>query len=441
MKSKRILLFSVFLMSFFVANCSLLFTEAVEDVSAQNKYYLGEAFKTGWDNGYTGKEKIKEGDPHFNWKIGEFYVDGYTSVVKDSNDNPVFLKNVGDKVQLWFTLQQDINKLNDDDKLSISEDSNGKDEYFSVPKTDFKRGALIIQKTSYNNAKDDPVIYTDYLVAKASKDADTEVEFCEEGDYEVALDYEIKNDPRKIFDLSIIPEYSNYRIFFKFSVRNGNCMVYPFDIKTHGELTNSSITPNGFYLDFANSRYLDINIKKEILNEGATGLAEDVRFNRPAKDGEEYTDEGIYTITASNKYTGQLTTKKIYVGDNDILKAVVATGLSVSDVIKFINEGATIGKDGRITLVSNKTIEAETLPVQTEAIVKRADHATQDSAVLVFITDNFQWFVIGGALVVLLLILVIIISGVKRRKKRRKTTMEKPERGKEREEQDEKADE
>ena len=48
--------------------------------------------------------------------------------------------------------------------------------------------------------------------------------FFEEGDYEVALDYQITKD--KLFDQS-----SHYRIFFKFSVRNGNCMVYPLDVK------------------------------------------------------------------------------------------------------------------------------------------------------------------------------------------------------------------
>ena len=37
------------------------------------------------------------------------------------------------------------------------------------------------------------------------------------------------------------------------------------------------------------------DIKKEILNVGQDEL--DTRFNRPAKDGETFTDEGVYTIT------------------------------------------------------------------------------------------------------------------------------------------------
>ena len=381
------------------------------DNHSGNRFYLGESVKTGWDNGYKGEEKITEGDVHFNWKIGEFYVDGFTSTVKGDDDTPIFLKNVGDKVQLWFSLKQNIDKLNNDENLSISEDSNGSDEYFSVPKTNFGRGVLIIRKTDYTNAKNDPIIYKDYLAAKASPDADTEVELCEEGDYEVALDYEIKNDPRKIFDVSIIPTYSNYKIFFKFSVRNGNSMVYPFDIKTKGELSNTSVTENGFYLDFANSRYLDINIKKEVLNEGANGLAEDVRFNRPAKDGEEYTEEGIYTITSSNRYTGQLTTKRIYVGNNDVLKAVAATGLSVKEVNDYIaSSGAKVESNGAILLKTQETIPVDKANIQPTA-------ATEDSAKGNIFIDNLLWFIIGGAALVVIILIVIIIIAVKKKKK------------------------
>ena len=125
-------------------------------------------------------------------------------------------------------------------------------------------------------------------------------------------------------------------------------MVYPFDVATGAELTNTAVTQNGFYLDLARSRYLDINIKREVLAEGAIGLTEDVRFNRPARDGDQYTDEGIYTITVSNRYTGQETTKQIYVGTNKILMAHMVTGLSVEEVREQIAKGAQIAEDGTI---------------------------------------------------------------------------------------------
>ena len=116
-------------------------------------------------------------------------------------------------------------------------------------------------------------------------------------------------------------------------------MIYPFDILTGAELTNTSVTENGFYLDLARSRYLDLNVKKETLSEGANGLIADVRFNRPARDGEIYEDEGIYTITATNKYTDQSTQKIIYVGENDILSNYVSSGMSTDEIINELSKG------------------------------------------------------------------------------------------------------
>ena len=100
-------------------------------------------------------------------------------------------------------------------------------------------------------------------------------------------------------------------------------MVYPFDIKTKAELSDRAITENGFKLDLAKSRYLDINIVKDNVQKDSSGTTTDTRFNKSAKDGNEYTDEGIYTITVSNKYTGQTTVKTIYVGNEDVMKAFI----------------------------------------------------------------------------------------------------------------------
>ncbi len=331
------------------------------------KYYLGEVVNAGKDTGFSESNKIEEDDPHFGWELGTFYVSGYTSVTDTSSKSPVFLKNVGDTVQLNFCLDQDISKLNGDSALSIYSDKNGYDEYFGIEKTNFGKGTLIIQKTDYENKKSEPTVYTDYLKA-LEEGADTQVDVFEEGNYEVALDYEIRNDPRVVFGVSIIPTYTNYRISFKFSVRNGNCMVFPFDVETGGELTNTSITENGFYLDLANSRYLDINIKKEVLAEGANGLVEDTKFNKPASDGEQYTDEGIYTITVKNKYTNEKTTKVIYVGTNDILKAYVSTDYSISEINDYLEMGATINSDGSINVPSAQSDESDISSSDDESV-------------------------------------------------------------------------
>ena len=313
-----------------------------------NKYYYDKVVNTGLDNGYSESNSIKEGDPHFGWKLGRFVVSGFTSRAGD--DVPVFLKNSGDQVELSFQLNQNIDSLNGDDKRKISGDGNGHDEYFGIPKTDFGHGTLITKHTDYQNASTEPAVSTEYL-SSIEVGANTHIDMYEEGDYEVALDYEVTND-------ELIDMKGHYRIFFKFSVRNGNCMAYPFDIATGSELTNSSMTENGFRLDLAKSRYLKVNIKREVLKDSADGLVEDTRFNGPAKDGAEYTEEGIYTITVSNDYTNQFTVKKIYVGTNKVLRAYMTTGLSIPEINNLVADAATIMDDGTIKL-AEKVIEPD----------------------------------------------------------------------------------
>ena len=310
---------------------------------------LGQKVNTGKDNGYSGNNAIDKDDPHYGWNLGTFVVNGYTRETS-SNGTPVFLKNVGDKVTLWFTLTQDINNLNRKSALTISEDTNGYDQFFEIAQTNFKRGTLIVRYTDYEGNAHDPVIYTDFLAANAVTGADTRVQLFEEGDYEVSLDYEIKNNPRQVGPVSVVPTYTNYKISFNFSVRNGNCMVYPFDTVTGTELPDHAITANGFKLDMAKSRYLTIDVKRIVLNVGTDGqLTEDVRFNRPAKDNDTYTEEGIYTFTVKNLYTDETTTKTIYVGTGKYLLALSKNLLTVDALNEKIEQGAEISDDGIIS--------------------------------------------------------------------------------------------
>lgn len=323
-----------------------------QDTENDNSYSLGQRVRTEKFDGYYGQQAIDEKDPHYGWELGNFFITGYTDEISQDGQNVVFLKNVGDKVTLWFRLNQDIDSLNGNSKLSITSDTQGYDQYFETEKMDFGKGALIIRHTDYNNVKSEPIIYRDYLESNVSIGADTIVQLFEEGDYEVALDYEVTSD-------ELIDKIGHYRIFFEFSVRNGNCMVYPFDVVTGSELTNSSFTENGFKIDLAKSRYLQINLKKETLEKENGGIfIEDTRFNGPAKDGAEYTDEGVYTITAYNQYTNQTTTKKIYVGTDNILKAYVATGMSIDEINKLIDDGATINDDGTINVQTVSAAES-----------------------------------------------------------------------------------
>lgn len=302
------------------------------------KMYLGySAEKTGLDNGYYNTLEIGKDDPHFGLSIGKFYISGFTGVTSKNGEHFIFLKTVGDDVELHFELAQDIDMIGGDTSVTINQDTGGYDRQFGISPTDLGRGTLIVRFTDYQNNTGEPQVYTDYLTAKSTGSADTVISLNEEGDYEVALDYEIKKDSRILGTAATTSAFTNYRIHFVFSVRNGNCMVFPFDLVTGEELRNTAIAPNGFKLDLAYSRYLTINVKLSTLTEGAQGVVEDIRFNRPARDGEEYTQEGIYTITVQNEYTEQETTKTLYVGSDESLIDYVTQGFSLEQIIQELN--------------------------------------------------------------------------------------------------------
>ena len=365
---------------------------------SEQTYALGKKTRVKEFDGYSGSSEIEKKDIHYNWDIGQFFVSGFTDKVKESDGNIVFLKNVGDKVTLWFNLNQNINELNGDKDLKITDDTEGYDKYFETERTDFGKGTLIIRYTDYNNNSSEPQVYKNYLAANTSVGADTKVQLFEEGDYEVALDYEVTSD-------QLIDKVGHYRIFFTFSVRNGNCMVYPLDVSTGSELTNGSMTENGFMLDLAKSRYLQINVKREVLTDSADGLVEDTRSNAPAKDGEKYTEERIYTITATNQYTNQKTTKKIYVGRNNLMKAVMTSGLSIEEINKLISEGATIDDEGTLTLAEESEVVDSS--DRTISSSENAEKATNKAF-------NFKYLIaVVGALLV-----VALIVGIKHKKKK-----------------------
>ena len=144
---------------------------------------LGEVINTGKDNGYSGNVSMVDDEPLFGVDIGTFYVNGYTRSTVDSNDNTyVFVKNLGDRVTLWFNLKEDITAIDNKSNWYVVDDNNGYDQYFQVKNLDFKKGTLIIRYTDYQGVKHDPIIYTDYLASCATTGADTKVELFEEGD-------------------------------------------------------------------------------------------------------------------------------------------------------------------------------------------------------------------------------------------------------------------
>ena len=77
----------------------------------------------------------------------------------------------------------------------------------------------------------------------------------------------------------------------------------------------------------------------------------------------------IYTITVLNQYTGEETVKKIYVGTDSVLKAHMMTGYSIGDIQTLIQNGATIDKEGKITVQEQIEMPEVVESVSNSAIV------------------------------------------------------------------------
>ena len=336
--------------------------------------------KTEKDKGYTGVVDETVDDPHYGWNLGDFIINGYTEDELDADGTPIIYKNAGDQVTLWYSLKEDIDRLQGKDYLFINEDKEGWDEYFNIPKTNFRKGTLIIRQTDADGEANDPVIFTNFLEANVRTGADTKVLLFEEGDYEVALDYEIKNtDP-------IIDEVTNYRVFFKFKIRNSNCMIFPFDITTQSELKDRDISETGFRLDYAESKYLVVNVEYQAVTFNGTSYVADTRENKVATNGREYTKEGIYIISVENKTKNSRTTEKtIYVGTAPIIKALSKNNITIDDVNELIRQGYTIDEDGGLVSKVNEVVEEENEETDSAAEessnVEKATEATTSAAV------------------------------------------------------------
>ena len=280
-------------------------------------YSLGERVRAENFDGYYGEGVINKDDIHYGWELGNFFVSGYTDEVTDSEGNIVFLKNVGDKVTLWFNLNENINRLNGKDNLSITADSEGYDQYFETPRMNFGRGTLIIRYTDYNNVKAEPTIYTNYLEANVTVGANTKVQLFEEGDYEVALDYcgwplDVHH-PRGLYSGAEGPYYSNarvpvteipFRCLYSKNIENlmmaGRCMSVSHlalgtvrvqnTLATLGQAAGTAaarcirekITPRGIYetqmADFQQELLRDDLYIPSIVNEDPRDLAKSARI-------------------------------------------------------------------------------------------------------------------------------------------------------------------
>ena len=377
---------------------------------------LGETVNAGLDTGFSGNDTIDINNPHYGWELGSFYINGYTSIKNDNGTNR-YLKTIGDRVVLWFKLNdQNLNGLNGNSKIIINEDENGYDEEFGIKKTNFKHGALIIEYTDSQNQKHVMGPYTDFLAACATTTADTRVQLFEEGDYKVHLDYEIKDSE------GLKPVFYNYKISFEFSIRNGDAMVFPREInpemngKMGRELDEGNMTSTGFMLDMARSKYLTLSYKRSEIGKNEDGTVfETVRENQEAKENREYTDEGIYDITVKNEYTEKSTTKRIFVdrSNNKIMLVMSKKGLSADELNEFIKNGSTITEDGEVmgANLPNINTEGGTIPVTTQTGYSQQSNtegSISDSSASGANAGLLNGQSMGGAPVIIIIVIVLL---------------------------------
>lgn len=84
----------------------------VEELDTENAYEFSDVYRVDSQDGFKNPTAIKSDDPHNDWKLGKFYISGYTDVTYE-DDIPVFLKVPGDKAALWFNLEHalDVEQL------------------------------------------------------------------------------------------------------------------------------------------------------------------------------------------------------------------------------------------------------------------------------------------------------------------------------------------
>lgn len=416
---------------FYVYNPNVNQTEKLNRTDA---YEFSDVYRVDSQDGFKNPTAMQSDDPHNDWTLGKFYVSGYTDVTYDG-DVPIFLKVPGDKAALWFSLEHDLNKCNGRTDVEVEYISSGSDIYFGTPTIeDFGRGALIIRKKDKNNKKE-RFIYTNYLEASATVGANTRVDLFEEGDYEVALDYQLHYDKPFVFGTTTTKTLT-YRVFFKFKVRNGDISAFIRDVDTNQFITNANVAENGFYIDVANSQYLSISIKREVLSESLDGLVEDTKFSGVAKEGRYYKDEGVYTVTVKNLATGDSVEKRVYVGNSDILKAHIVNEISISEINERLAAGAVIDENGYIsdyaqesnkedTEIGNEvTTEIESDTEETSNTEKNVEQLDEPNEMV--IDEQKQNKNDGFVLPVIMAIIVFqsIVFALKMRKKKETVTKE-----------------
>lgn len=293
------------------------------DATNINYAYINATRVNAGTKDYNEKTAVDKDDPHHGWRLGRFIIVGFTQ----ESDNDVFLRTFDNDITLLFDIDQDINALNGNSKMSIAFDKSNYDGPFDYELAGgtFGKGALLIQHENYKHDIIPVAPYTDFLEASSSGVANTRVEINEEGRYDIALDYLIKAS-------GLGGKTNGYRLSFSFDIRNDDSVIFLRDVKTMSELQNYSVTTSGFKTDFK-SHSVKVHVTRKNINLNGTAL--DDRISKPAYDGESFTDKGYYTIEMTNSETGKSVTKHVFVGNKADLHEFVQIEPALGPFVKL----------------------------------------------------------------------------------------------------------
>ncbi len=177
------------------------------------------------------------------------------------------------------------------------------------------------------------------------------------------------------------------------------------------EITNGAVAEDGFKVDFKNSYFLSVSVKKDILVDNNGILTLDTRFNKAVSDGDEFKDEGLYTITVSNQYTKEQVTKKISVGRNKILNVYAAHYGTVdpNEIAKQLDQGVEINDQWMMVLPEAKAEDSYNSQENDYGGLRTVDSASEQKTVAgKGLITPFNIAVFALAVIVLIMILKVV---------------------------------
>lgn len=174
--------------------------------------------ETGRDNGFSKENQVEKSNPHYGWNIGNFSVSGFVAKEVAPFGVPIFYVRKGDiNFKLIFELNYPLDKLGNKETLSVNEDTNGYDTSFEIEKQDFGYGALFIRRRDIETGEYDEVSkHLNFLYGRKVGSQFVVTNSMVEGDYEIALDYEIKE---RYGLLNALTNWWNYKMSCRFAVR------------------------------------------------------------------------------------------------------------------------------------------------------------------------------------------------------------------------------